>query len=514
MRNPLRGMVNEKEIYMKRLRMQIRRVMILLALGLLLVAMIVLFNTLRLQSKQVQVSPIAPVVLDQTGCVERLRRALQPETIADENPQQIDPQPFLALHEYLEKAFPRTHETLKRETAGEGGLSLLYTWEGTDPAAPPFLLMSHVDVVPVERDSEASWTHPPFAGHVADGYVWGRGALDVKCGAVAILEAVEFLLAEGFPPACTIYIALGHDEEVGGRNGNAKIAARLELKLKQRDQRLRYVLDEGGAILNGVIEGPASPVAFIGVAEKGPVGLRLTATGPTGHPSMPPRQTAVGILAKAIDKLESDPMPTRIDGATELMLDYLGPEMPFHQKAILANRWLFGALVRHQFAKKPSTNATIQTTLAATMLEGSVARNVLPEKASAYLNVRLLPGDTAESVLARVKRVVNDDRVTCCLEPNAKEASPVSDTNSRAFATLVQSIREVFPGVIVAPGLTTVSTDSPHYAAIADNTFRFIPMRLTQADLKRIHGPNERISVANYLEVIRFFIRQIRNSAS
>ena len=496
---------------MKRLRIQIKRIMILLTAVLSLLTVIVLLNTLRFRSKQIEVSPITQVVLDETGCAKRLGRAMQFETTSCKDPQKIDPEPFLALHEYLEKAFPRTHATLNRETVGQSGLSLLYTWKGTDPSAAPFLLMSHIDVVPVERGTEADWTHPAFEGHVANGYVWGRGALDVKFGAVGILEAVEHLLAEGFQPKSTIYIAMGHDEEVGGVNGNAEIAALL----KQREVHLRYVLDEGGAILHGVINGVSSPVAFIGVAEKGIAGVRLTASSPGGHPARAPRHTAIGFLAAAIHKLESQPMPSRLGGATDLMLDYLGPEMPFSQKAILANRWLFDGLVRHQFAKQPPTNATIRTTWAVTMVEGGVAENVLPKKADAYVNVRLLLGDTAESVLKHIKRTVNDpQRVKCVLDPRVMQASPVSDTNSNDFTTLHRTIRGVFSDVIVAPGLTTGSTDSRHYQAIADNTFRFIPMRITPEDLERIHGTNERISVKNYLEVIRFFIQQIRNSAS
>lgn len=497
---------------MKPVRTQVKRVMILLATVLFVLGVIILLRTFLLQTKQDSPPPITPDVLDKTRCAKHLGGVLQPQTIAEKekDPEPIDPAPFLAVHEYLYDAFPRTHETLKCEAVGKDGLSLLYTWKGTDPLAKPFLVMSHIDVVEVEAHSEESWTYPPFGGEVADGFIWGRGALDVKCGAVAILEAVEFLLAEGFQPTCTVYIAMGHDEEVGGRNGNAKIAALL----KERGVRLRYVLDEGGAILDGVIEGPTSPVAFVGVAEKGYVGVRLTVTGPGGHPAMAPRDTVIGILAAAIHKVESHPMPTRLDGATDLMFDYLAPEMPFWQKAILANRWLFGGLVRHQFAKKPSTNATIRTTMPPTMVESGETENVMPKKASVYFNARLLPGDTAESVLAHVRRVVNDDRVTCSLDPNGTEASGVSGVNSTEFDTLQRTIHEVFPDVIVVPGLTTGATDSRHYRAITDNTFRFIPMRLKPEDLQRIHGVDERISVDNYLEVIRFFIQQIRNSAS
>lgn len=297
---------------------------------------------------------------------------------------------------------------------------------------------------------------------------------------------------------------------MGGRNGNAKIAALL----KKRGVRLRYALDEGGAILNGIVAGPTAEVAFIGVAEKRYTALRLTATGPTGHASMPTRQTTIGILADAIRDVESHQMAIRLDGATEMMLDYLGPEMPFVRKAVLANRWLFDRLVRSQLASRPSTNATIRSTVAATKVEGGGAENVLPGTAFADFNVRLVPGDTAQSVVSYVKRIVNDDRVTCTFDTDVTSASTVSDTLSEDFATLHRTIREVFPHVIVAPGLTTGATDSRHYAAITDNTFRFIPMRLTPDDLGRIHGPNERISVDNYLEVIRFFIQQMRNSAS
>ncbi len=177
---------------MKPFRIQIKRAMILLTAVLSLLIVIVLLKTLRLRSKQIQVPPITPVVLDETGCANRLGEVIQFETIADDDPERIDREPFLALHEYLHGAFPRTHEILKREAVGQRGLSLLYTWQGTKPSAGPFLLMSHIDVVPVERDSEASWTHPPFGGHVADGYVWGRGALDVA----NYLEVIRFFIQQ------------------------------------------------------------------------------------------------------------------------------------------------------------------------------------------------------------------------------------------------------------------------------------------------------------------------------
>ncbi len=217
-------------------------------------------------------------------------------------------------------------------------------------AAAPILLLAHLDVVPAE--DPAAWTHPPFAGHVADGYVWGRGALDMKSAALGILEAVEQLVAEGFRPARTVYVAMGHDEEVGGAGGNAQIAARLAAEGAHPG----FVLDEGGAVVEGLVPGVSLPVALVGIAEKGILNLRLSVLASGGHASMPPPQTAIGVLAAAIERLESRPMPARIDGAAGSLLDYLGPEMPLGSRAALANRWLFGPLVTRQLAQaRPPT---------------------------------------------------------------------------------------------------------------------------------------------------------------
>ncbi|MDA2923159.1 M20/M25/M40 family metallo-hydrolase [Acidobacteria bacterium AH-259-L09] len=369
--------------------------------------------------------------------------------------------------------------------------------------------MSHIDVVPVDPATRDEWEHPPFGGDIADGFIWGRGTLDIKCGAVGILEAVEFLLAEGFQPSRDIYLAFGHDEEVGGANGNARMAATL----KERGVRIEYVIDEGGILAEDIIPGIAAPVAYVAVAEKGYSGLTLTAQGTGGHSSMPPPQTAVGIVAAAIQKLESNPFPSQLGGATGLMLDYLGPEMLIAQRIVIANRWLFGPLIKRQFARSPSLNALIRTTTAATMMEGSVARNVLPTSARVVVNFRILPGDTSAQVLEYVRATVNDPRVEYDASGKTREPPTVSDTESVAFKTLQRTIGEVFPGAVVAPALTAVTTDSPKYEEITENTFRFIPTRMNNEGLTLLHGVNERIAVQNYLEIIRFFIQQIRNSA-
>ena len=334
----------------------------------------------------------------------------------------------------------------------------------------------------------------------------------MKCGALGLLEATERLLDDGFRPSVDVYFALGHDEEVGGREGNRRVAEILH----GRGVRFRFVLDEGGGLTEGIIDRINGPVAFVGVAEKGYATIRLTARTEGGHPSMPPPHTAVGMIAAAVARLESNPFPARIDGATAAMLDYLGPEMPWPRRVALANGWLTGGLIARQFAAKPSLNALIRTTMVATVARGGETANVLPKQAETVVIVRLLPGDASESALRRiqneVKRLGFDEKtVTCSMETNLSESSRISSTDSDGFRTLQQTIAEIYPGIVVAPGLSMVATDSRHYAPIASDIYRFLPLRVTADDLKRIHGVDERIGIKTYADLIGFLARLIEN---
>ena len=231
---------------------------------------------------------------------------------------------------------------------------------------------------------------------------------------------------------------------------------------------------------------------------------------------MPPPHTAIGIIATAVAQLEANPFPARIDGATASMLDYLGPEMPWPRRVALANRWLTGGLITRQFAAKPSLNALIRTTMAATVSRGGETANVLPKQAETVVNVRILPGDTSESALRRIRNKVkslgfDEQIVTCSLEHPSSEPSGVSSTASDGFRTLQRTITEIYPGTVVAPGLSMVATDSRHYVPIASDIYRFLPLRLTANDLKRIHGVDERIGIKTYAELIGFLARLIEN---
>ena len=271
---------------------------------------------------------------------------------------------------HFKEMYPLLHQTLKCEIVKNR--SLLYTWEGTRPELKPILIMAHQDVVPVDPDSLSTWTHPPFSGEIADGYIWGRGALDIKSQVVAALETVELFLKEGFHPQRTLYLAFGEDEEVGGLGAQAIV----EL-LKSRNVRLATVVDEGGLVMKDFFPGVTTPVAMVGVAEKGYLTLKLTAEGTPGHSSTPPTHTAIGILAEAITRIEAAPLPADINVSLP-MYRSIGSELPFKFRLVLANLWLLGGLAEAELSKKPTTNAGIRTTTAVTIIQGGIKDNIIP----------------------------------------------------------------------------------------------------------------------------------------
>ena len=442
------------------------------------------------------------------GAAERLAGAVRFRTISHGDPTAFDGAAFLALHDYLRASFPRVHAALRRETVASH--SLLYTWEGSDPSLRPILLAGHLDVVPVEPGTERRWREEPFGGRVAGGFVWGRGAIDNKSTVLGTLEAVEMLLAAGFRPARTVYLAYGHDEEVGGMRGAREIAALL----RRRGVELEMVLDEGGVIGDGVLPGVAAPTALVGIAEKGFVSVELRTRTAGGHSSLPPRQSAVGILSAAVARLEATPMPARLEGPTRQLFERVGPRFPPAQRAVFANLWATRRLVLRKLEGTPTTNAMVRTTTAVTIFQAGTKENVLPSQARAVVNFRILPGDSVADVLAHVRQAIADPRVEVGRTASfSAEPSPVSSTESASYRTLERTIRSVAPDAVVAPYLVVVVTDSRHYGPLSRNVFRFLPLRLTSDDLARMHGSDERIAVRDYADAIRFYRQLVVNAA-
>jgi len=463
-------------------------------------------RALLLRSVQVAPARQASVTVDATAAAGRLGALVRAPTVSWGETARRDPVAFDRLSTILTESFPNVHRVLSREAIARW--SLLYTWRGSRPDLPPIVLTSHLDVVPVEPGTESRWTHPPFEGVVADGSVWGRGTIDDKSGVGGLLEAAEALIAAGFVPARTIYFAFGHNEEGGGDPSGA---AQLAATLAGRGVHDAWLLDEGGLIYDQLL-GVRQPVAFVGIAEKEVAALELVAHSAGGHAAMPPTPTAVGLLAEAIDRLERHPMPARLDGPTRQMFDTLAPEMSFGMKLAFANLWLTRPIMLRVASARAQTNALIRTTEAPTMISASPKINVLAAEARAFVNVRLLPGDTPEMVERHTRDVVGDDRVDVRLVGSSGTPSRASATNTPEFAALEASIRAVYPHALVAPYLTIAATDAREYAAVAPNTYRFLPIYQHGA-LEMIHGTDEHVTIEAYERAIRVYATLIEQLA-
>jgi carboxypeptidase PM20D1 len=476
-------------------------------LGLVMLFAVLLVRTLRFSARPGPVPPAVAIAVDNDKATRRLARALRFRTVSQEDPTQFAGEVFQAFHAWLAEAFPGVHASLQKETVG--GFGLLFTWPGSESALRPVLLMAHQDVVPVSPETEPDWTHSPFAGEIADGHVWGRGALDDKSSLMGILEAVEALLASGFQPRRTLYLAFGQDEEIGGTQGAAKIAGLL----RSRQVRVEYILDEGGFVAEGLIPGLAAPAALVGIAEKGYLTLELSVAGEGGHSSIPERHTIIGILSKALVRLEENPFPADLS-FSRLFFAKVGTGMPFPKRLALANLWLFAPWVEKMLSRSPEMNAGIRTTVAPTQLSAGVKENVLPVRVTAVVNFRVMPGEKTDGVIERVRQVVADSRVEVHARAIRSEPSPVSDVCAASYDMLERTIRQVAgeEELLVAPYLVVGATDCRYYNDLCDNIYRFSFIRVGPEDLKRVHGIDERISVEGYAQLVRFYAQLLHNT--
>jgi carboxypeptidase PM20D1 len=428
-----------------------------------------------------------------------LSRAIQFRTVSLAGTSADDPTQFAAFQSWLAEISPAFHAAATREVVGTH--NLLYTWAGSDAALAPIILLAHQDVVPVPEDTRAAWKADPFGGEMRDGHVWGRGALDDKASLVALLEAADLLARAGRSPKRTIILALGYDEELGG-DGAAAMAALL----KSRGVRAWFALDEGMVVVR---EHPLTgqPAALIGVAEKGYGTLRVRATGGPGHSSMPPRETAVSMLARAVLAIDAMPIERRIQGGPgEGMMRALAPQMETLTRTAVANEWFFGALLQARLADNNAAQALIGTTVAPTVVAGGVRENVLPGEALAHINLRIHPRDTPDDLLIRARAAVaNLEGVSVEWADPPIAPSPVSRADADSYALIASLSRALLPAVPVAPGLVLGATDARHYVEVAENVYRFQAVLLGPDDWETVHGVNERISIENLERLTRFY---------
>ena len=426
--------------------------------------------------------------------VEALRALVRCATVSDRDPARTDPAAFDAALDELRRRFPLLHERLEVTRVHTHGLLLRWPGERSDH---PVVLMAHLDVVPV--DEEAPWRHPPFSAEVADGAIWGRGTLDDKGALVAVCEAVERHLEAGTVPARDVWLSFGCDEEVSGTGAELAVA-----ELAARRVRPWFVLDEGGAVAHDAFPGVAAPVAVVGVTEKGTTAVELVAEGRGGHASTPARHGPTARLARAITRLERHPFPASTPPATLELVRRLAPHAPPALRGLMARAERLGPLLaRALVAAGPEAAAMTRTTTAVTTLSGSPAPNVIASRAVAGVNVRVMPGDTVDGVVAHLRDVVGKGVEVRLLERG--EPSPVSPWDDDAFALLEATTAGLFPDAVVAPYVMMAATDARHFTRICPRVYRFAPFRMTKAQREAIHSYDEHLGVEDFLDGVRWY---------
>jgi len=438
--------------------------------------------------------------VDSEAVVERLRALIRVPTVSRTDRDLQDADAFARFPVLLSELYPRVHAALELERVGDTGL--LYRWSGTD-RGDALIVMAHWDVVPADEDG---WQHEPFDAALTtdpDGArrLWGRGTIDDKGALGGILEAVESLLESGFQPQHDVYLSFGGDEEVQG--SAAETAVDL---LLARGVAVDFVLDEGGAVVQGQFPGVSEPTAAIGIAEKGVATIELRATEVGGHAAHPPRsgRTATLRLARAIQRVSQQP-PAHLPPTAYPMFAALGRRA----------RGIVGLAYRHPKLFRPvllralasgtdEANALIRTTRVVTRLRGAAADNVLPEVATATVNLRVAVGSTLDGEVARIRRDIGDEQIAVRVVAGG-DPPPVAPTTGRAWDRLVEALGVSHPDAVAVPYAMLGATDGRHFTRLTPAVYRFTPFELSQAELAGLHAIDESIRVDAYLRGIAFY---------
>lgn len=474
---------------------------------LIIVSGIILAKTVRFSETFDPPESADLTELPEDECVKRLSGAIQIKTVWDPENMENSAGAFNAFRQFLDDRFPLIAANLEKFIINKH--AVVYRWKGkgnNDPIA----FLAHYDVVPVEEGTKKLWTHEAFSGAVSDGFVWGRGTLDMKGTLMAVMESVEKLIHEGFTPHHTIYICLGHDEENGGPEGASKIVEYF----KEQGVRLAFTLDEGMAVLDPAVSPSRVPQAVIGVAEKGYLTLNLTAKSAVGHSSTPPGQTAIGNLANAWTNIEKLKFPAVLTEPVQHFYKSVAKSLPLWKRVMHGNAWLFRPVILSLLGRSDSTRAMVQTTYAPTIVQGGIKENILPSKARMVVNFRLIPGDSVEKAFEKVQAVAQKHQVSVEKSATvASDPSSVSSIDTSGFAAIKKTIGQLFPSTLVCSGLVYAMTDSRHYAAVSQDCYRFAPFVLRKDDMQRIHGIDERIPVEDYIRMIQFYRQLLINLA-
>ena len=402
------------------------------------------------------------------------------------------------MHRRLEELYPLIHSRLEvKDIDG----ALLYKWKGKNRQKAPVLLMSHHDVVEAAGD----WKYPPFSGAIADGKIWGRGAVDTKGAICAILESVEYLLSKGFIPERDFYIASSCNEEITGDG-----AVKTVEYMYNAGIRPELVMDEGGSVMGNMM-GSEAACAMIGVLEKGRANVKFIAHSHGGHASIPFRHNPFARLARLINKVESrPPFKARLTKPVVEMYKAMAPYMPFKYRFLLGNVWLLKPVMPF-FMKKMGGQpaALVSTTCVFTMAEGSRGANVIPETASATANMRFMVHEPLEASLKKMLKLADKNDIWMEMI-TGYDIPPAADTTCPAYKKVVRQVENTFGRIPVIPYVMLAGTDARHYTKICNCVLRFVPLTMTDSQMKSAHAVNENLNVSSLARAVNFYVDFIR----
>ena len=410
------------------------------------------------------------------GRVELLQRLIRFDTT---NPPGNEGECLRYLHGLL------TEFGLETELLGPTGNrpNLVARLKGTG-AAPPLLLYGHVDVVTTE---DQEWTYPPFEGRVADGFVWGRGSLDMKGGIVMMLSALLRANCESAAPPGDIVLALVSDEEAGGHQG----ARFLVENHSEYFEGVRHAIGEFGGFSFQIGGRRFYPVM---VAEKQACWLRLRVKGQSGHGSLSHQPGAMARLSSVLKRLEERQLPVHVTPDSRRMIRAIASELPIPASMVfrsMLHPMLTGPVLKLLGGRGRAFSPLLHNTVTATMVSGGRQINVTPGEVVLDLDGRLLPGFSADDVVAEVREIIGED---VGAEVVRFEPGPV-DTDLSLFPLIEEVLRRVDPEGVAIPMLLPGATDARHFARLGIQTYGFLPMRLpTGLNFSElVHGPDERI---------------------
>jgi acetylornithine deacetylase/succinyl-diaminopimelate desuccinylase-like protein len=379
----------------------------------------------------------------------------------------------------------RILDTAELRPAGRANLYARLKGNGSKRA---IALVHHMDVVPATR---SVWSVDPFSGTIRDGYLWGRGALDMKGEGIMHLMAMIAMKRSGARLNRDIVFIANADEELGSTGAQIFVDRHADL-LKD----VEFLITEGGddKVVNGKLE-----YYGVGVAEKRTFWQRVTVKGVPSHGSRPTKQNPVPRLVAALDRIARYETPLHVTPGVDKYFRDISRTYAGEQAAWLANvkKALDSPRGRAWILSDVYWNAILRNTISLTGLTGSNKTNVIPPEASAELDVRLLPDADPAQFLATLQRVVNDTAVhfTALLQPKAALESPI---NTDLFRAIERAARERDPGAIVTTPMLTGATDRPFYRKLGIVTYGFDPFKVEAADQQKgVHGNDERLSLAN-----------------